>query len=722
MNRILVGWVTVFLSFCLQQQTSGQGVVTNQLSFDEVVVTAILNNLSIKDQQLEWQISKWGLQREAYSFEPALTLSARRIENQRENSVEESLSQLSSFFEERNWAYSSAIEGVLPAGTRYNLGYNLSELSNNLTNFSNSVEFAPEFSSFLGVNLTQPLLQGAGRDAVLARFRLAAAQSDNDLHVLRKQVMTVVAVAGAAYWELVMAGEQLKIRKESVAIARKILADNIAREVGGKMSELDVLQARAGVALRETRENSARQAWVEAMNNLKRVFADSSTEHIEPADEPRISSRPLNYAESMEVAVRFNPDYLVALNAIEEENIRLQYAESQDWPQLDLEGSYGYNGLGSDVNDSWQDVVDSNYPSWTVGLVMRVGLGGGGASNAELEAARLRRRQALVRLKSSEVDVASNISTAIARVHALKENAKKYRVVTAYNEDLLEAELNILAQGKSDARKVLQVEEDLNESKISELESKVDYQESLLALRIVEGAILYDLDMDILEARPGQNLRGRTRDVDVQWPLVLGENPVADANLADTEIVRGEVKRESSSRLLAWLTKTDESGSEIRTGVPDGRLHESEEGDASLLKDMPAQRFRSKGQIMPPKTKDSLDSSTLLEKSGNGAGDQAGMILYKDMPASMFKRVGKIVPDEEGSDMGKIGADRKVGEGRIEAIGLPLKDRPAKWNTSRTKNSLSNANGSTAGNGRDDKKADGRTSVRKLNPLLPASR
>ena len=51
---------------------------TNTLSFAACMSRALASNLSVREQQLEWLISKWSLRREYFAFEPALTISATR--------------------------------------------------------------------------------------------------------------------------------------------------------------------------------------------------------------------------------------------------------------------------------------------------------------------------------------------------------------------------------------------------------------------------------------------------------------------------------------------------------------------------------------------------------------------------------------------------------------------------------------------------------------------
>ena len=122
-----------------------------ELTLSESVRRSLQHNLNIQVQRLDWEIAYWTMKREKDAFVPALVASAERDENERRNTIEESLSQISPFFDEENISYSAAIEGRLPLGTEYRLGYDLRELSNNLTNRSANAPFDSEYVTFAGI-------------------------------------------------------------------------------------------------------------------------------------------------------------------------------------------------------------------------------------------------------------------------------------------------------------------------------------------------------------------------------------------------------------------------------------------------------------------------------------------------------------------------------------------------------------------------------------------
>ena len=58
--------------------------------------------------------------------------------------------------------------------------------------------------------------------------------------------------------------------------------------------------------------------------------------------------------------------------------------------QFDLKAAFGLNGLDDSPWSAWDDIQMRNFPSWSVGVQMRIPVLGGIKTRAELEAARLR--------------------------------------------------------------------------------------------------------------------------------------------------------------------------------------------------------------------------------------------------------------------------------------------------------------------------------------------
>ncbi|MEE9613271.1 MAG: TolC family protein, partial [Desulfatiglandales bacterium] len=330
------------------------------------------------------------------------------------------------------------------------------------------------------------------------------AERDADIafQTYREQMMRVVAEAIAAYWDLYLTQEKYKVRQDSVEIAEKILRDNIVRVQTGKMAETEVLEAKAGLALRESLLSEARQAIVAVMNNVRTLFSSSAAEkeiEIVAIDKLEIKKVEVDFANSLLKAFKLRADYLSSRKKIEREDIKLAFAKNQRWPQLDIEGSYGLNGLAQSFSDSWDDAKDGDLPTWTVGIKLRIPLAADIKARSEMNAAKKRKKQALLELKAVEVALANQVDTAIQSVYSAREQVSQHARVVDFNKRLLEVEIARFKAGKSNSRLLLEKEEDLLRAKEAELDSLVKYKKIILELGLAEGSLLLSQGIEIMD-------------------------------------------------------------------------------------------------------------------------------------------------------------------------------------------------------------------------------
>lgn len=491
---------------------------TNELRIGQFLKWVLERNESVHARVLEYEIAEKKLKGERWVFEPDLVLSYDRVENKRENTAEQRRSSGVVFFDERNNLYSAGLEALVPTGARVRLGYTLRDLDNNLQDPTVGTivdrRIRGEFQTFAGISLTQPVLKNAWFSATMANIRLAALASDVAYQEYRRQLMLIVSTAEAAYWNLYLAQEQVRFFRDSVALAEALVAENEAKVGAGKAAELEVLEARAGAALRRSKLAEAEQKYYETVTQLLTLVSQSAvggTPQLWAADKPgREDALPV-FAEIGRKALEMNPDYLGQIKKMKQEDIRVSYAKNQRLPQLDLKASYGLNGLGPDPGSSWDDVQSRGFPSFSAGLELRLPLAGGVKGRRDLDAAKLRKQQALVTLKETEVQILNAIDTAMHKVNSARDSAGNYETVVAFNRNLLATERARLEAGKVSSRRVLEVDASLFEARNSVVEAQVQYERARLELDLVQGTVLSSRDLDLpqkeLERRTGSLLK-----------------------------------------------------------------------------------------------------------------------------------------------------------------------------------------------------------------------
>jgi outer membrane protein TolC len=350
-----------------------------------------------------------------------------------------------------------------------------------------------EYTSFSGFNLTQPLLKGFGTDITEAQIRIARhgqASADAEFQVQVEQIISNVV---SAYYELIYAQDSLASEETSLDLAQKLLDDNKIRVRIGTMTPLDISQAAADAATRRDAVLQVRQTLSEQENALKRLISDDFAgmvgQKIIPVDRPveDLTSKPL--LADMTAALENRPDYREAIEQAEQKKIQLVFNQNQILPQLNLNASYGYGGLGTNLGTSFNNVTSADYPQWYVGMSVQVPFGDRQAIG-QRDVARLQKAETLLQLKKLEQDILVQVNNAANRVKTNQERVSVSRTATESAKDALEAEQEKLGAGTTTTYTVLQMQRDVTLAETTELRAVADLHESEVELFRVEGLTL----------------------------------------------------------------------------------------------------------------------------------------------------------------------------------------------------------------------------------------
>jgi len=477
-----------------------------ELRLEDYINLVLENNESVQAQMLEAEVNRRKSRAEYGAFEPEWVSSVTREINNRQNNTEQAASLGGvSELKERNTIYDSGIESLIPTGAKIRLGSTLSDLNNNVPpsaflSSSNGNVFFKQYQTFVGVTVTQPLLKNAGGNATLANIRIAAMDSDIAFQEYRRQLMLTISQAEAAYWNLYLAQEQVRFFDESVSVAETILADSQERLKAGQGSELDVLEARSGLALRHTKQNDAIQNSYEALARLQSLYGAAPLREgmtIRAVDAPGITKAMPAYYQRFQLAFDLNPDYLIQLKKVDQAKVRLGLANNQRLPEMNFRGSYGFNGLGSSPSQSFENLTGRDFLSWSAAVDLHLPLLGGIKERNIFNAAKLSLQAALVNLNGVQTQISHALNLAMLKAQNRTESVHNYETVVHFNEDLLKTELARLNVGKVEARKVLEVEADLLDTRQSLADVLVQYERALLEAQLAEGSILQSRKLEL---------------------------------------------------------------------------------------------------------------------------------------------------------------------------------------------------------------------------------
>jgi len=393
----------------------------------------------------------------------------------------------------------TSVMGKLHTGTMYNLTFAMNKEENTFG------KFIEEWDGLLSLSLTQPILSGFGPSVNKVRIRQARNARAAAEEQFRASVMNTVAGVVKAYWDLTGAIERLTVREESLDNAERLLHINETRRQLGTAADIDVLQAKAGVAMRQSELIAARAAVGHAEDALKQLLdiRDGdlfSTARILPTDRPGFASGlwidPSNLedqiAVSVERALRNRPELKASEFEIENAKLEEMRTRNQMLPKLDVVGSYAQGGRDHKPRQVFYGMRAGDVDAMSIGLQGSVPIGNRAARGQHLRA-QLTREQAEQRFENVRQGLMVNVHVAMRNVFANQTLVESTRQAREFQEVNVVAEEKRLRLGVTTSYQVLLVQQDLTLAQTQEVQALIDYQKALVDLNLAEGTVLENL-------------------------------------------------------------------------------------------------------------------------------------------------------------------------------------------------------------------------------------
>ena len=423
------------------------------------------------------------------------------------------------------------VEGLATGGT-LSAGYaNLRQSFNN-----GRLDFNPYVTSSLGLTFTQPLLQGFGFGLNGRFIRIARNDERMSDLVFRQQVISTVWNAINLYWDLVSLNEDVRVKREALNLAQKLLEDNKARVEVGTLAPLEVIRAQAEVAQARQNLSNAESLVLEQELVLKNVLTRTGTAdpkvsaaRIVPSDRIEVPEQeelpPLE--ELVRVALEDRPDLETGQVQIENTRIALKGSRNALLPSLNFFATAQASALAGQVNTLPQPGaspgtsrnVDSSFvggygttlsqifrgkfPDYSVGLELDVPLRNRTA-RADLARDRLILRQSEVRLRQLQNRVREQVEAAWIALKQARVSYQAARQTRILEERALEDERQQFEVGVATSYDVILSQRDLAQARSNEVVTESDYVKARTALDRATGTTLPNNRVILGEAYHGQ--------------------------------------------------------------------------------------------------------------------------------------------------------------------------------------------------------------------------
>ncbi len=498
------------------------GAQENQkaLALEDCIVLALENNLSIAVEILNPEIADMSASLAKERFLPSLSLNYGTQEtNNPSYSWIESAGQVTSLFDD----YSVQLEQLFPTGgtlSAYIYSYKSDTTEKYLT-------INPRYGSTLSFTLTQPLLKDFGFKVNRREIIVANNNTQISAANFKESLIQTIYDVEAAYWEYVYSIENLKAMKQSLALARDLLARNKREVEVGMMAPIEILSAESEVAAREADIIEAEYLVKNNEDALKTIInlaADGELKEIEitPSDEPTYKQRDIELDEALLIGMQNRPDLEASRIDIESRDIELKYARNQLLPGLDLQARYWSPGVSGtqllyqdgnpltdvvigtipgDANKALEDTFSFAYKNWSVGLTLSIPVNTI-FSRAQFAQAKMNFKQAKLRLQNEEQQAFLDIRNAVRMVKSSYERVLAYKAAKELADKTLKAEEKRLSVGLSTNYTVLQYQRDLADAINNEIRAIIDYNLALASLERALGTTLESKGIKFSEVSP----------------------------------------------------------------------------------------------------------------------------------------------------------------------------------------------------------------------------
>ncbi len=457
-----------------------------QLDLEDAVTIALEENLGIKTARFSPLIARDDIEIARAPFDPTLSTSFRaeqRTSPQASSALDGAAQPQSS-----NRTWSAGVNQRIRTGATVGVSTGINRFGSN----SSNLLVNPDYTSDITVTARQPLLRGAGSTVNLAPIARAQTQLRQTEYALRQVVLDVIAETEIRYWEVAASRTRKDFRQTSLDLAESLVQETIERERFGLATNVDVLQAKAALALREEDVILAQQA-IEDNEDRLRTLLGIINPYEEPAlmvaELPQIDPDLRPFPDILTSALASDLHTLIQYEIIEQNRIDRQVARDSRLPDLDIFASGSALGRTTSADQSYRNAANRDGHRWTAGVEISLPWG--------FREGRARSRRADSQLRRSEIQLARiqqelvlQLRSAWRDVTASKQRVATNIVSVQLNEESYERERVRYENGLATIRSVLESQRDLDEARLRYIEAAFDLLRAMIRLERLDGTLL----------------------------------------------------------------------------------------------------------------------------------------------------------------------------------------------------------------------------------------
>ncbi len=466
----------------------------------------LARNIEVQYSKLSADVAGFLKEGEASVYEPAAFMALREEGRNRQRTADELgqniYTQGTALLDENVRTDEFGIRNKLPTGGEITVSYKASRRNNNLIAKTPASASDTEYTALLNLTLKQPLLRNAGRSVTETDRRVAELEHQIALQQLTQQTLKSSIDGLSLYWQLHRAQETVNLRKETVAGAEGVMVDAGARMEAGKVPASAILELKGVLLNRQAELQRSQQALREAQSKLSTALnlAWNGSNPIGTDAQPD-RGEPAHPADTpaLEAALRQWSPYQIALLKHQQAQARLNFAQNQMHPLVDLVMSYGGTGYSNLPQDARKFAGAGTYPDWYVGLNFELPLNGNQKAQQQFLAQSTRLTQAELEIAAIQNSFANDFVVRLSDLRNARSILESSHEDVKLRQTIFDNERQRIKLGSGSLGTLLQRQVDLTESKQRLLENRVRFELAMATWQYTRGSLLTDNHIQVTD-------------------------------------------------------------------------------------------------------------------------------------------------------------------------------------------------------------------------------
>ena len=521
-------WVDAFLRRYQPVSASESGATSEigemlQTGAMSIAMSDLINMML--DKNLDLQSNRFSPRSSYYSslvFYRALQPSIRFSGNMNKNSSANNsqLNGTATVSRQTRVNTTTSFTQALPTGTSVAVDFQMNRVYSN----SNLNTFNPSFAGVLTYTVGQKLLRDRGRLPNTRQIMTSQNNQKISEITFEIQLTTLLVSAQKSYWDLVFAGEDLKVKQRSLELAQRTLEENQMKVEIGTLAPIDVIQTRSDVATRRDAMVTSTFSVTTAEDQIKKlVSADRDPSmfllRFSPKEQPRRADTITmpTLEEAVRVALENRPEVRSSALDLKNREIDEKYTKNQTLPQLDMTLTYNQNGTGGTqfvrstlgggasttipggIGKAFDQLFSYNYSGYSVGFVFNMPLSSK-AQKADHERSITDRQLSEARMKATAQSIMLEVRNALTSVEQSRARIETAQTSLELAKLRLDAEQTKFSLGTSTLRFVLEEQRNVAQAETTELQTRVNLTKALIDLDKATGMTLRNNNVEVNKA------------------------------------------------------------------------------------------------------------------------------------------------------------------------------------------------------------------------------